>query len=691
MMNSGRNEEQNRRIQALEQQVRLLEEALKQSSRIRDQWHEANRQLTASRQALKNSETLHRQVTNSSFDAILIVDDDDGTICTANPAAVRIFGYPAQAWEGMNIAILIPQGLELKRSHLYQNASPREDLGTIFQQVETEALHNDGHAFPIELTLSVLDTSPPRLMATVRDISERKRFVDELENRVQERTSSLKKLSEAVEQAPEAILITDCFGTIEYVNKTFTKFTGYEANEVIGRNPRILKSGQQDVQFYARMWETITSGQHWQSRVVERRKNGTFYPALLSISPIMDNEKNITHFVGYHQDMTDLQILEEQFHQAQKMEAVGAMVGGIAHEFNNMLAGITGNLYLAKFQDDLSQETTDFMNNIESLSFNAAEMIQQLLAFSRKGSVARRTIPLAVFCKETLKLQAISLPESITLRSAIAHDEMAVKGDPILLQQALINLINNARDAVSGVDDPEIFVEITPYTAEKSFFERHSELSVRHFARISITDNGCGVTPEQLEHIFEPFYTTKEVGKGTGLGLSMVYGAVRSHGGAIEVAPVEPHGACFHLYLPLMEEGDHDVLPVKADKIMRGCGETIMLVDDDESVLSTVQSILETLGYIVITACDGQEAVDFFEQHDDEVHLVLLDLMMPRLGGVDAAQLIKQRRPNIRILFATGYDLNKTLNMDIEESGALVLNKPFKITTLSQFIRRSLA
>lgn len=677
-------------ILELEQKIALLEEALKQSARIREQWHEANRQLTESRRALKNSETLHRQVTTSAFDAILIINPDN-IIEAANSAAERIFGYPENAWHGMNISTLIPDERELKLKHHDRQITHSDGSSTLFQHIETFGVHQSGHTFPIELTLSELNLTPLRMVATIRDISERKRILGELEQRVEERTASLKKLSEEVEQAAEAILITDKDGTIEYINQTFTRFTGYTLDEVVGKNPRILKSGNQDTPFYTHMWDTITHGKHWQSRVVEKRKDGTFYPALLSIAPIFNDGHQITHYVGYHQDMTELQNLEEQFHQAQKMEAVGVMVGGIAHEFNNMLAGITGNLYMAKFEEGISPEVTEFLNNIEELSFNAAEMIQQLLAFSRKASVSKKNIPLTMFCKETLKLQAVSLPESINLKQRICREKLTVKGDPILLQQALINLINNARDALESTDDPTITVELNAFEADKAFEEHHPELSSREFARLTISDNGHGVSQDHLEHIFEPFFTTKAIGKGTGLGLSMVHGTVQSHGGTIEVEPASPQGTSFHLYLPLVESLSPGESSDKADQVIHGHGETIMLADDESNILSIGQSILEKLNYHVITASNGQEAIDKLQKHHTDIDLIILDLVMPRLGGVDAAEQIRQHYPDMPIIFSTGYDIKETANMGIKESNAIILHKPFSITTLSQLISESLS
>jgi len=470
----------------------------------------------------------------------------------------------------------------------------------------------------------------------------------------------LRKLSQAVEQAVEAMMITDNNGTIEYTNPAFTRLTGYTADEVLGENPRVLKSGKQ---------------------------NGSLYPAMLTISPMLDDKGEITSYIGIQQDLSEYEMLEGQFYQSQKMEAVGTLVGGIAHDFNNTLAGITGNLYMAKRSAAALPDVVSRLTSVERLSFRASEMIQQLLTFSRKGTVQMNPIAIAPFLKEVIKLQQVTVPENISLTYHVRDISQMVNGDINLLQQVLINLINNARDAVEHAENPSIWIELEQIPVDDLFLGQYPDSTATELARITVRDNGRGMTPEVVEHIFEPFFTTKGVGRGTGLGLSMVFGAVQSHGGAIRVDSQPGQGTTFHLYLPLGQIPDTGELHAAGESALRGRGETILLVDDEAEVLTIGKDVLESLGYHVLTATDGLEAIDMYTAHRDEIDLLILDVVMPNMGGVPALQQIQELNPDVKALFATGYDKNNTLVQDGHISPDMMISKPYSIAQLSQAIR----
>jgi len=339
----------------------------------------------------------------------------------------------------------------------------------------------------------------------------------------------IKKLSQAIEQAGESVIITDKHGMIEYVNSSFTRITGYQADEAVGKSPRFLKSGNQSADYYKKMWKTISNGKAWHASVINRRKDGTQYPAAMSISPIFNGDE-ITHYVAFQQDMSEQELLEEKFQQAQKMEALGTLVGGIAHDFNNMLAGMTGHLYLAKNKLTDSPEVSKHLESVEKLSFSAAEMIKQLLIFSRHKNVESKLFGLTSFMKEISKLCESSIPDNIKFNQHFCNEELVIKGNPTQLQQILMNLLNNARDAASNVLSPNISLIIEEIGVE-NITHKNSYFNGRKFAHLVVSDNGIGISATDKERIFEPFYTTKIVGNGTGLGLAMSYGAVKGMGG----------------------------------------------------------------------------------------------------------------------------------------------------------------
>jgi signal transduction histidine kinase len=356
------------------------------------------------------------------------------------------------------------------------------------------------------------------------------------------------------------------------------------------------------------MWKTIINGDVWHGKMVDRKKDGSFYPAMLTISPIFnqpDDPSYCSHYVGIQSDLTRIEDMEHQFHQAQKMEALGTLVGGIAHDFNNILAGMTGGLYLAKKGVQDNPDILQRLTSVEQLAHRAAEMIKQLLTFARKDRVCMKEMPLTPFIKEILKFLRASVPENIMIHQNICSHDLQIKGDGTQLHQVLMNLVNNARDALEGVDDPVITIRLEEFHTDDEFLKTHTYFTAGLYAHLSVEDNGCGIPDHQIEHLFEPFFTTKEVGKGTGLGLAMVFGAVKSHHGFVEVDSVGDEGSAFHIYIPLLEtKTTASVLP-QGEQVASGHGEMILLVDDEQYIIESGKEVLESLGYQVLTASNG--------------------------------------------------------------------------------------
>jgi PAS domain S-box-containing protein len=504
-----------------------------------------------------------------------------------------------------------------------------------------------------------------------------------------EADKKIRTLSLSVEQANELIMITDLNGTIEYVNPAFSRITGYSEEEAIGQDSRILKSEEQDRDFYLEMWDVIKSGQPWQGRIVDRKKDGSLYPAMLTISPIFNEAGEVTNYVGSQQDLSVYEELERKIHQAQKMEAVGTLVGGIAHEFNNTLAGITGNLYLAKQKASQIPDVVEKLEVIEKLSFRSAELIKALLSFARKGIVQKTPIPLNSFLKENINLYRASLPENINLNADIETKPVTINGDASLLQQLLLNVINNSRDALYETENPSISITLREFAACSEFLDAHPECKSGNYACISISDNGTGIKSDDLPHIFEPFYTTKGVGKGTGLGLAMAYGAMQTHGGAIEIESAEEVGALVRIYLPLLEFDTEENPLEEEHTIAHGQGETVLLVDDNSSVLASGKDVLKNLNYKVLTALNGQEAIDIFNANKSIVDLVLIDVIMPIMGGIDAVKHLHEIDPELKVIFSTGYNRDNMRKSDKMDSETII-SKPFKIHDLSNILRSKL-
>jgi len=634
----------------------------------------------------KREFSLH-QITTTARDAFIQMNAD-GIIMSWNPEAEKIFGWKSEQVIGrvLGDTIIPPEYRSAHTRGLKQFLTSGKQDVLANRIVERTGLHFDGHFFPIEISVvSVRAGSTWTFNAFIRDISVRKQAEAQVRN-----------LSSIIEQSEEGIVVTDRDGTIEYVNSAFVRLTGYSQKEVIGQNPRILNSGNQDAAFYKNMWDTILSGKVWQDKVIDRKKDGSFYPVMLTISPIRNEAGDITHFASTHADLTERDEMQAKFEQAQKMEAVGTLVGGIAHNFNNMLAGITGNLYLMRSKVQEMPELVDRVRRVEGLTRQAADMISELLTFARKGVVEKKDVDLAVFLKEAYKLAAIALPENIKITQEFTNDTLPIHGDANQIQQVLLNLLNNARDAVADVDSPEIRICLGRFEADRGFLMRYSGndgyvfRKGQAFVRFSISDNGCGIPKEQLQDIFEPFFTTKEVGMGTGLGLAMSYGVVREHGGVLDVESEVGKGSVFGVYLPLVQPQAITVKASDEKPVIHGGGETILLADDERHVRETVAEVLQTIGYKVLLAKDGREAMDIFKTNQENIAITMLDVVMPHCGGIQLAEQIREMNPDMPVIFMTGYDNEQVLGSSAQPRKSKVLTKPVQFETLSHSIRKML-
>ncbi len=490
------------------------------------------------------------------------------------------------------------------------------------------------------------------------------------------------RLATAFEQAAEVMVITDTAGLILYVNPAFERVTGYTAAEVIGQNPRVLKSGLQDDAYYRTLWETITRGETWEGRFVNKKKDGTHFTEDATISPVRDDAGTIISFVAVKRDITHVLDLEAQFLQAQKMEVVGRLAGGIAHDFNNILTGILGFTDLALCAVPDNAALCDDLQEVQRLGLRAADLTRQLLAFSRRQALVMGAVDLNTLVDTTTKMLRRLLGEDITLRVTLGHDLPTVKADAGQLEQVILNLALNARDAMPHGGT----LSITTVNDMRVSVERHAPPEA--CVTLTVTDTGVGMSEEVLAHIFEPFFTTKANGKGTGLGLATVYGIIKQHGGSVAVASVPEQGTTFTLCLPPMTT-PAALSPASATPLTTGA-EAILLVEDEEAVRDIAARMLRRMGYTVYIANDGEDAERLFASRARHVALLLTDIVMPGINGLELYHRLASVRPDLRVLYMSGYTEDVIVHHGVLDTGVILLQKPFTSEMLARKVREAL-
>ncbi len=636
--------------------------------------------ITARKQAerdLRESESKLRGLYELSPLGIALTDMS-GKYIEFNSAFARICGYTADELHQLDYWELTP------RKYMKAEAKQLESLAQhgSYGPYEKEYIQKDGTLIPIQLSGLLIDGPDDQkyIWSIVEDISERKATEDVL------------RLAATAFETQEAITITDVQGNIISVNSAFTKITGYSADEVIGKRPNILSSGTHDIHFYEAMWKSLINEGVWSGEVVNRRKNGQVFPEQLSITASRNADGQITNYIGVFSDISEKKEIENQLRQAQKMEAIGTLVGGIAHEFNNMLVGISGNIFLARELADKGSESAPMLDTAEEICFKAADMISQLLIFSRQDQATLKLSPIEMkqWLNEGIRLSHTSLKGRIKLELDICQEpaELTVMADKTQLQQILLNLLNNARDASEHRESPVIKIDLSSGKASAEFRKKHPGFKGYDYVRLMVHDNGSGIPADKLNKIFEPFYTTKEVGKGTGLGMSVIQGIVDSLHGAIEVESEWGKGTTFTIYIPRTKETSAQASAHKKERVIQlGHGETILIADDEPEVLNMTSAILEGLGYKVMKAEDGQDALEQFESSWKSIDMLLLDVIMPRLSGPEAAVKMRKICPDVPVAFYTGYS-REELEKDL---GGLthykLLSKPFQVADLSNLVK----
>ncbi|MFZ1081977.1 MAG: PAS domain S-box protein, partial [Candidatus Kryptoniota bacterium] len=465
-------------------------------------------EMERSTKVLQESEKRYRRFFESAKDGILILNAETGKVVDVNPFLLKLLGYSYEAIVGRHIWEL---GL-LKDVAASKDAfrSLKEHTYIRYENLPLET--SDGQPIFVEFVSNVYRVDDGKVIqCNIRDITARKR-IEELAE------TEHKRLMAAIEQVAESVVITDAKGDIQYVNPAFEEVTGYSRDEAAGHNLRIIKSGKQDEAFYRNLWNTISSGRNWSGHIINKRKDGTLYTEDATISPVRDASGQVVNYVAVKRDITEDLQLAAQLQQAQKMETVGILAGGVAHDYNNMLGVILGYAELALNKVDMAQPLHGDLEAIYKAAKHSADITRQLLAFARKQTIVPVLLDLNQIIDGMIETIRRLIGKEIDLSWLPDINLWPIKMDPIQVDQILTNLCVNARDAIAG--EGKVTVETRNVTFDEAYCAHHAGFLEGEYAMVSVSDDGSGMEEDVLGQIFEPFFTNKGVGEGTGLGLS---------------------------------------------------------------------------------------------------------------------------------------------------------------------------
>jgi len=623
---------------------------------------------------LKKSEMSYRELFDSNSDAIYI-QDIKGVFVTVNKGAEKMYGYPKDFFVGKTPEFISAPGMnDLKK---VENAVKTAFKGTP-QRFEFWGKRKNGQVFPKEVHLHKgTYFGKEVIIAYALDISDRKAA----EKQVQ-------RLSQAVEQSPISILILDKNFKIEYANEHFKEITGYFDEDILKKEPVDFIANKEKKDIFNDIHLNVNNGLVWRGEILNRFKDGQTYWEDTTISPIYDKAGKISNFIAFKKDITENKKLEEQFRQSQKMEAIGRLAGGVAHDFNNLLTVIIG--YSELILSQIAEEDALFnkIKQIDKAGRRAEALTRQLLAFSRKQIIQPKIINLNQMIIDMEKMLKRLIGEHIELQTILSDDLGNFKADPGQIEQVIMNLCINARDAMP--DGGTLLVSSVNIQIDNEQETECSEMKPGPYIKLTISDTGIGMDENLKDQIFEPFFTTKEKGKGTGLGLSTVYGIIKQSDGAICVDSKIGQGTTFKMLFPRSGDGDEAELDAHIQVSDLKGTETIFVVEDEDALRALTVESLEQAGYKVLSAEDGEEAISTCINFNDDIHLLLTDVVMPKMGGRKLAEEMVKIHPEINIIYMSGYTDDSIVQHGVLEGNTEFIAKPFKPTALLHKIRRVL-
>jgi len=633
-------------------------------------------QAASERDLRTERESLFSAVVESSNDAI-ITKLLDGTITGWNGAAERLFGFTAAEAIGKNINIIVPPD----RRDEISNIVERIGRGEPIELYETSRVRKDGSAVEVSLSISPIRLASGKIVGiskAARDVTESKRTQHALSQEIEERRRIF-------DTSNDLILVTDTAGNFIQVSPSVTAILGYQPSDMIGHSA-VEFIHPDDLEHTRREMRAARRGQskrNFETRYVNKEGKAV----ALNWTGTWSEPVHRHFFIG--RDLTEKQAAEAQLRHAQKMDAVGQLTGGVAHDFNNILTVITGTIGILEEAVADQPQLAAVAKLIDEAAERGANLTKHLLAFARKQPLQPVELDVNALALEAAKLLHPTLGEHIEITPLLAEDAWTALADPNLLMTAVLNLAINARDAMPN--GGKLALETSNIFLDESYAGMHSEVAPGNYVMIAVSDTGTGISPALLERVFEPFFTTKEVGRGTGLGLSMVFGFVKQSGGHIKIYSEEGHGTSVKIYLPRATGLQQTPAEAKVSANIEGGNEMVLVVEDDMLVRRYVMTQIQSLGYSTLEAANASDALRFIDEVPG-IDLLFTDVIMP--GIMNGRQLVDEalkRRPGLKTLFTSGYTENAIVHHGRLDSGVLLLAKPYRKSELARMIRLALA
>src|SRR5712671_6332316 len=635
-------------------------------------------QIHRIRRELVRREELFRLISENAADLIAVVDIQGNRIYNSL-SYEKVLGYSAE---------------ELRNSSSFEQIHPEDREGVkeaaqearfsgIGRPMEYRIRHKDGTWRTLESTASVTRNTngePEKLVVVNRDVTERKSAAEALRR-------SEASFRSVIVDAPYGIFRANLSGEFLMVNAALEKMLGYGSQEEL-LEANLAKSIYRYPAEHQKISDLFLRDKHFKDVEVEwKRKDGAFITVRCSGWPVKDESS--TYIEVFAEDVTERRVLERQLRMAQKMEAVGRLSGGIAHDFNNLLGVIIGYIQVMKRNLQPENPLHEYAQEIEKASQRAVSLTRQLLAFSRQQVLEPIILNLNGLVSDMEKMIPRLIGEDIALTLGLDPELGQVKADPGQVEQVVMNLAVNARDAMP--DGGKLTVQTANVDLDTAYTRQHPGSRIGSYVMLRVTDTGTGIDPEIQAQIFEPFFTTKERDKGTGLGLATVYGIVKQSGGYIAVDSEKGKGASFSVYLPRLEQpATHSIVPLAAAPMNTRGTETILLVEDAEPLRKLAEIFLKESGYRILSAADGQQALQAARQHTGPIDLLLTDVVMPGMNGRVLGERLALSQPKMKVLYMSGYTDSFIAGHGVLEPGTHLLHKPFTQETLTRKVRELL-